>query len=159
MTEEEITRTYASTMDSVTLLNQGMPLGMTEADWGDAVRRNVEHLKTMVSQDYWNGQDLKPINEAIAAFDEDWTAPATKIPKTVSMAQARIALIKAGKFDAVESGIAELDEPAKTVATIAWEYSANVSRNGALIKTLSGEFGFTEKQLDELFIAAAAIKI
>ena len=68
-TTEEIQRKYSAAMDSVTLLNAGKPVGVTEEEWSDRVRRNVEHLKIMVAKDFWQGQDMTPLQGAIAAHD------------------------------------------------------------------------------------------
>ena len=66
-TAEEVQRHYDAAMDSVNLLNAGQPEGMDDADWADCKKRNVDHLKIMVTKDFWNGQDLAPLNAAIAA--------------------------------------------------------------------------------------------
>ena len=68
-TAEEIQQKYNAAMDSVNLLNAGKPVGVTEDEWADRVRRNVEHLKIMVGKDFWQGQDLTPLQDAIAAHD------------------------------------------------------------------------------------------
>ena len=68
-TPEEIQRKYDAAMDSVTLLNAGKPVGVTEDEWTDRVRRNVEHLKIMVAKDFWQGQDMTPLQSAIDAHD------------------------------------------------------------------------------------------
>jgi hypothetical protein len=98
-------------------------------------------------------------------FEDDHPAvvaflnPPEPVPQTVSMAQARLALIGAGLFSAIDAGLKALPEPQRTTALTAWEYAPNVSRNGALVTTLGGQFGLTEKQLDDLFTAAAAIEL
>jgi hypothetical protein len=66
---EDVQRHYNAAMDSVNLLNKGKPLGVSEEDWADRVSRNVEHLKIMAAKDYWNGQDLSPLLNAIATHD------------------------------------------------------------------------------------------
>ena len=66
-TPEEIARHYSAAMDSVNLLNAGKPEGMTDEDWADTVARNVAHLEIMVAKDFMQGQDLAPLNAAIAA--------------------------------------------------------------------------------------------
>jgi hypothetical protein len=81
------------------------------------------------------------------------------VPQSVSMAQARLALIGAGLFSAIDAGLKALPEPQRTTALTAWEYAPTVSRNGALVTTLAGQFGLTEAQLDALFVAAAAIEL
>jgi len=68
-TAEEIQRKYSAAMDSVNLLDAGKPAGVTEDEWKDRVRRNVEHLKIMVAKDFWQGQDMTPMQDAIAAHD------------------------------------------------------------------------------------------
>ena len=68
-TAEEIQRKYSAAMDSVNLLDAGKPVGVTEDEWTDRVRRNVEHLKAMVAKDFWQGQDMTPLQDAIAAHD------------------------------------------------------------------------------------------
>ena len=66
-TAEEIARHYSAAMDSVNLINGGKPEGMTDEDWADTVARNVAHLEIMVAKDFMQGQDLAPLNAAIAA--------------------------------------------------------------------------------------------
>jgi hypothetical protein len=92
--------------------------------------------------------------EVVAFFN-----PPPPVPQTVSMAQARLALIGAGLFTAIDAGLKALPEPQRTTALTAWEYAPTVSRNGALVTTLAGQFGLTETQLDALFTAAAAIEL
>ena len=68
-TAEEIQQKYNAAMDSVNLLDAGKPVGTTDDEWSDRVRCNVEHLKIMVGKDFWQGQDLTPLQDAIAAHD------------------------------------------------------------------------------------------
>lgn len=67
LTTEQIQRQYDAAMDSVNLINGGKPQDMTDQEWADTVKRNVEHLEIMVAKDYWTTQDLAPLNAAIAA--------------------------------------------------------------------------------------------
>ena len=67
LTPEQIARHYSAAMDSVNLLNGGQPADTEDAEWADAVTRNVEHLKIMVAKDFWTDEDLGPLNAAIAA--------------------------------------------------------------------------------------------
>lgn len=66
-TAEEIARHYSAAMDSVNLLNAGKPEGMDDQEWADCVSRNVAHLEIMVAKEWMQGQDLAPLNAAIAA--------------------------------------------------------------------------------------------
>lgn len=67
LTPEQIAQHYSAAMDSVNLLNAGKPEGMDDADWADCKKRNVDHLKIMVAKDFWQGQNMAPLNAAIAA--------------------------------------------------------------------------------------------
>lgn len=64
ITPEEIARHYAAALDSVALINGGKPEGMGDAEWADTVARNKEHLKIMLSKDFWTTEDLTPLEEA-----------------------------------------------------------------------------------------------
>lgn len=66
-TAEEIARHYSAAMDSVNLLNAGKPELMTDEEWADTVKRNVEHLEIMVAKPYWTTEDLTPFTKAIEA--------------------------------------------------------------------------------------------
>jgi hypothetical protein len=66
-TPEQIAQHYSAAMDSVNLINGGKPEYMSDTDWADCVRRNVEHLELMVAKDFWTTEDMAPINAAIAA--------------------------------------------------------------------------------------------
>ena len=65
-TAEEIAQHYSAAMDSVNLLTDGKPAGMSDADWTDTVRRNKEHLNIMIAKDYWTNEDLTPFEDAVA---------------------------------------------------------------------------------------------
>jgi len=66
-TAEEIARHYSAAMDSVNLLNAGKPEEMEDDEWDDCKSRNVAHLEIMVAKDFMQGQNLAPLNDAIAA--------------------------------------------------------------------------------------------
>lgn len=66
VTAEEIARHYSAAMDSVNLINNGKPEDMTDEDWADTLKRNVEHLEIMVAKDFMQDQDLAPLQAAIA---------------------------------------------------------------------------------------------
>ncbi len=76
-----------------------------------------------------------------------------RIPQSVTMRQARLALLAAGLLDAVESAILT----AGTAAKIEWEYAQEVQRNAGLIPKMAQALGMTDAQIDDLFVAAAAL--
>lgn len=80
-----------------------------------------------------------------------------QIPQSVTMRQARLALLGAGLLSGVEAAITTLPEPQKSAALIEWEYAALVQRSSGLVPMMGTALGLTESQLDDLFVAAAAL--
>lgn len=76
----------------------------------------------------------------------------------VSMRQARLALLAAGKLNDVSAVIAGLPEPLKTRAQIEWEYASVVRRDGPMLRLLQPALGWTDAEIDQLFISAEAIE-
>ena len=77
---------------------------------------------------------------------------------TITMRQARLALLRAGLLDNVNAAIAAIpDETQRRAAQIEWEYAAIVERNSTLVQQLAPALGMTEAQMDELFATAAGL--
>lgn len=76
-------------------------------------------------------------------------------PASVTLAQARVALHRAGIFAAVNSAINQ----AGGEALEAWEYSNTVSRNSALVLAMAAALNLTDAQVDGLFRTAHAITL
>ena len=93
---------------------------------------------------------------AAGGVPEPADIPDTVIPDTVTMRQARLALLSAGLLSAVNAAIAALPEPQKSAAEIEWEYSQEVQRHNGLVVQLAPVLGLAENDLDQLFIDAAA---
>ena len=70
ITAEEIAQHYTAMGHSVDLLNAGKPEDMSDEDWADTVSRNVEHLKIMVTKDFWTTEDMTAVNAAIQNADQ-----------------------------------------------------------------------------------------
>ena len=51
---------YSSTMDSANLINGVKPSVMSDIDWADCIRRNKEHIVSMLAKDFWTVEDLEP---------------------------------------------------------------------------------------------------
>ena len=66
ITAEQIAQHYKAAMDSVNLINNGKPENMTAEDWADCLVRNKEHLKIMLTKDYWTTENLTPLRTASA---------------------------------------------------------------------------------------------
>jgi len=78
---------------------------------------------------------------------------ARDIPQSVTMRQARLALLAAGLLDTVQAALAV----ASQADQIEWEFAAEVKRDYPLILNLAAGLGLTELQLDELFTAASKL--
>jgi len=63
-TPEQIAKHYSAALDSVNLINNGKPEGMTDAEWTDCLSRNKEHLQIMLAKDFWTTEDLAPLQAA-----------------------------------------------------------------------------------------------
>ena len=91
----------------------------------------------------------------IITIDESRIQPA--IPAEVTMRQARLALLGAGKLAGVEAAIASMPEPHRTAASIEWEYSYSLQRNNPFVSQLGAALGLDDAGIDALFIAAAKL--
>lgn len=88
--------------------------------------------------------------------DGEFLAPATPapvIPTTVSMRQARLALLQSNLLDEVNTAIASGTEADK----ITWEYATEVNRTDALVSNMAIALNLTETDLDDLFTLAATL--
>lgn len=84
---------------------------------------------------------------------------AKKIPTgAVALWAFRAAAKLAGHFDAIENGINALAEPDKTVAKSQWEYATNIERKHPTTVALAAALGFTDAQLDAVFLAAKELE-
>lgn len=83
--------------------------------------------------------------------------PATVIPRSVTMRQARLALLGAGLLPNVDDAVAAMTGVKGMAAKIEWEYSSEVNRDKDLVQGLALALGLSEAQLDELFEQAAAL--
>ena len=78
---------------------------------------------------------------------------ATPIQSSLSMRQARLALLGAGLLDAVQAGVSAMPQAAQ----IEWDYATTVERSSPLVATLAASLGLTSEALDALFTAGAAL--
>lgn len=79
--------------------------------------------------------------------------PPLPIPQTVSPRQARLALLAAGLLDDVEATITA----APRSVQIDWEFANEIRRDNPVIASMAATLNLTEAQIDDLFVAAAAI--
>ena len=76
---------------------------------------------------------------------------------SITMRQARLALLAQNKLSDVQTTIDSLPSPAKEQAQIEWDYAKDVDINNPLIVQLMGSLGFTESALSDLFNEAALL--
>lgn len=103
--------------------------------------------------EYGNG--LIPCTDSEAAAIMAARTPT--VPASVSMRQARLALLGAGLLASVDAAIAAMSSPAKEATQIEWDYASEVQRGNALIASLAAGLGLTETQVDDLFVVAATL--
>lgn len=100
---------------------------------------------------------------AYSAWIEEGNVPApadpvaTVVPDSVTMRQARRALLQAGLLATVNAAVAAMPGAEGEAARIDWEFSATVERQRPLVQALTGALGLSEAQLDALFVVAAAL--
>ena len=79
------------------------------------------------------------------------------VPHEVTMRQARLALLAAGKLDDVDAAIASMSEPQRTAASIEWEYSSALQRSNQFVSQLGAALDLDESGIDALFVEAAKL--
>lgn len=101
-------------------------------------------------------QGERPSPDHTAHADGSWVLTAV-IPQSVTMRQARLALLAAGLLDDVEAALASMAGDEGKAARIEWDYSSEVHRHKPFVLSLGAQLGLTGEQLDQLFIAASQI--
>lgn len=79
--------------------------------------------------------------------------PVPGTPQSVTMRQARLALLQAGLLSTINAGISAMPEDVQ----IEWEFAATVDRASPLVATLAAALSLDEVALDQLFVVAALI--
>lgn len=77
-----------------------------------------------------------------------------KVPSSVTPYQAIQALNSAGKLTQVESAIAVSDK----MTQYAWSRATSFDRDSAIVAALTQAFGWSDTDLDNLFISAASFE-
>ena len=107
------------------------------------------------------GTSLDEYAEMLAEWVADYVPPPPEpvpVPQSVTMRQARLALLMTGRLSQVAGAIELIqDEGQKQAAKIEWEYSQEVQRNHWLINGLSVALGMTPADVDDLFIIAGGL--
>lgn len=75
------------------------------------------------------------------------------VPTSVTMRQARLALLAANKLSAINAAMADASEALR----IDWEFAATVDRNSPTVAAMAQVLNLTADDLDGLFTAAAKL--
>jgi hypothetical protein len=84
---------------------------------------------------------------------QQWKVVKRTPPQKITPRQCRIILAQYGLLASVEQTIAGMDEATR----ITWEYALEFRRDDPLLNALGEQLKLTAEQIDQFFIAAAAI--
>ena len=127
------------------------------AELADAIFDVAEPMHWIAAPDgtTTDGHAYDPMAQAIVAYAPNPEPEA--IPTEVTMRQARLALLAAGKLAGVEAAIASMPEPHKTAAKIEWEYGNALQRNNPFVAQLGAALGLDAAGIDALFVEASKL--
>lgn len=122
----------------------------------DVLSELLNKRVVMDSDDYVFFENLEKvsrdkINEAMILKEQK--EKDLSVPTSITVKQARLALLKIGKLNDVATAINSLESPIKEQIQIEWEYATEIYRNHNFIETLGASLGLDKVVLDELFIS------
>lgn len=86
-----------------------------------------------------------------------YVPPPSKVPRAVTMRQARLALLRVGLLQSVADAVATAPGIEGDAARIEWEYAQEVRRDSAFLASLANAMRMTDAQIDALFTEGAAL--
>lgn len=110
---------------------------------------NIGSIKypTMNDEEALTQLDIDAKAQEVSAIDSN-------IPTIISMRQAKLALLEQGLLTEVDTAIADsTDEALK----IEWQYANDVVRDSTTVIALASVLGYTDEQLDVLFVLGATL--
>jgi hypothetical protein len=146
---------FPTTGPDATFLQENSALEVTV--W----KPTTETQKLVSVEPYIEGQYVYTV-QVVEKTQEELDAEAANLSaqknaQTVSMRQARLALLKQGLLDTVNGAVQGLAGTEGEAARITWEYATEVKRGDALVTSLTTTLSWSEVQLDELFDLAAKL--
>lgn len=126
---------------------------------GDNIPADAVEITQDQHQALIDGQSAgKVITADNAGFPVLQDPPPPPPPSEVTMRQARLALLAAGKLGDVAAALASITDPVqRQAAQIEWEYSSSVKRDSDWVQQLAPALGLDAAGLGALFTAAAAL--
>ena len=124
------------------IIDAGRVTNIIEADADFAATLGAIDATGAAIGDLWDGETFNPP-----------PAPPTPIPQSVTMRQARLALLGAGLLSTVQTAIAG----AGPAAAIEWDYATEVQRSAGLVPAMATALGLTDAQIDALFVTASTL--
>ena len=105
-----------------------------------------------------NGDGIAYRNWIAAGNTPDPADPVSvAIPQSVTMRQARLALLGAEMLQAVNDAVNGMTGTSGDAARIEWEFSSTVERHRPLVQSLSEALNLTSDQMDQLFVTASQL--
>jgi len=127
----------------------------------DCTQNNCVVVENVAVPNDWRGG--KYTYDGAWTLSPKWVEPPppapepVPVPNAVTMRQARLALLQAGKLADVDAAILALPSPEKEQAQIEWEYATEIKRDNALVTKLASALGLDAPALDALFTMAATL--
>lgn len=104
---------------------------------------SIEHVDSI------SAKDLSNLNNYLLSLESETDYKV--VPNSVTMRQARLALLSKGILDTVDSVLVDQSDK------ISWEYATEVYRNSPIVSKLQTELNLTDEVLDTLFLEASKL--
>lgn len=122
-------------------------------------QEQIAHLATLPLYDGWSCVDQNFTGSVPDADASEWRwsdgqiVAVPKVPASVTPRQVRLLLLSQNLLSQTEALIAASDDATK----ITWQYASEFRRDDPLLGALAQQLGLTDEQVDQFFIAAAAL--
>lgn len=134
-----------------------VPLLETAQPAFDAITQSCQRNGGELVNGQWQYKWAVTALDAATVAANQAAAYAATIPQSVTMCQARLALLGAGLISVVNAAVAGMTGAQGDAARVEWEFRLTVDRHDPLVLALAPALGLTDLQLDTLFVAAAKL--